>query len=140
MGKRERERERDQQNKIKQFIYINCQSVEEVVPVLEQTMKANSHSSSCVCKVSSEQMTSQPWSAFTQRICKRLRSFRMYLSSERKTASSIDRCVERRMHVNARISMQVRSHTLTQIHTHTPLTLYTYKHTMFLTFLYCICL
>lgn len=49
------------------------------VPVLAQDMKANSHSSSCEWRLSREQTTSHPCAAFTQRICRRFRSLRMYL-------------------------------------------------------------
>lgn len=67
---------------VKQHIrWAAFQSVWGVIPVLEQDMKANSHSSSCVCRPSREQTTSHPCPAFTQRICRRFRSLRMYLSS-----------------------------------------------------------
>lgn len=51
-------------------------------------MKANSHSSSCVCRLSREQTTSHPCPAFTQRICRRFRSLRMYLPSNKDTQYS----------------------------------------------------
>lgn len=57
------------------------------IHALVQGMKANSHWSSWECRPSKEQTTSQPCAAFTQRICRRVRSLRMYLSSEARAVS-----------------------------------------------------